>query len=491
MTNQTQKTFTGRTRERKTRRSVLITDRLARLLISVGGIGTIIAVLGVCAFLVWVAAPLFFPATVEDLHTLDGQRGGALLHLGVDEYQNLGWILRDDGSVQVFRLDNGDLRDTQQILEPGQLSAVSFLIRGDMAFLGRSDGYVQMATIGFEPDILNLDDVPVDLVAALDQDDVSLVDYEDGVLERTPAGQYRFQRLNVELGREVFLGRGPVHRLHHVIGPNGPLVAAVVQAPGGVPQAATSDAAEIAEDAEPEPEDTPALAGLDDDPPMADPLDDRLGLLLITGEERSNFLTGATTLEFFEPKSLPFDRTLADLPDHLALAAAGDNLYTVWNDGKIERFNITNPAESFIAQSSQLIQTDRSLTSLAFALGNNTLLWGDSAGDITAGFPVPREDYQGQELGGMPTTSQDDKVFVPAKELRGGNSTAATAIASSARSRLVLTGYENGEIKLFNVTHASQLMSLKLPKAEPIRGFGHGAQGRRPAAGDADHALCG
>ena len=62
-------TITGRRRQRQTRWTVKLIDRLAKRLIIVGGIGTIAAVLSVCVFLLWVAAPLMFSPQV------DGRRG--------------------------------------------------------------------------------------------------------------------------------------------------------------------------------------------------------------------------------------------------------------------------------------------------------------------------------------------------------------------------------------------------------------------------------
>ena len=53
-------TITGRRRERRTRWTVKLIDRLAKRLIVIGGIGTIAAVLSVCVFLIWVAWPLIF-----------------------------------------------------------------------------------------------------------------------------------------------------------------------------------------------------------------------------------------------------------------------------------------------------------------------------------------------------------------------------------------------------------------------------------------------
>ena len=53
-------TFSGYQRQRKTRLSVRMGEIFSRLLITLGGIGTIIAIVLVCVFLVWVAVPLFF-----------------------------------------------------------------------------------------------------------------------------------------------------------------------------------------------------------------------------------------------------------------------------------------------------------------------------------------------------------------------------------------------------------------------------------------------
>ena len=47
----------------------MIVERLARTLISVAGFGTIFAVGTICLFLVWVVAPLFFPAKIGATHS--------------------------------------------------------------------------------------------------------------------------------------------------------------------------------------------------------------------------------------------------------------------------------------------------------------------------------------------------------------------------------------------------------------------------------------
>ena len=59
MTENTQAgAFTGRKRDRRPKASVKVVDRIAQSLITVGGLGSILAVSMVGVFLVWVAAPL-------------------------------------------------------------------------------------------------------------------------------------------------------------------------------------------------------------------------------------------------------------------------------------------------------------------------------------------------------------------------------------------------------------------------------------------------
>lgn len=59
------KSFTGQPRRRKTRWTVRLTEVLSRSIITVGGLGTIAAIITVGVFLVYVAAPLFRSASVS------------------------------------------------------------------------------------------------------------------------------------------------------------------------------------------------------------------------------------------------------------------------------------------------------------------------------------------------------------------------------------------------------------------------------------------
>src|SRR6516164_4883099 len=105
--------FTGYQRQRKTRMSVRFWEIFSRGLIAGGGIGTIVAIILVAVFLVWVASPLFFGATFQETATYKapwnqvvGQavpaasnRQPGLLQFGTDPDQVLGWALLADGTI--------------------------------------------------------------------------------------------------------------------------------------------------------------------------------------------------------------------------------------------------------------------------------------------------------------------------------------------------------------------------------------------------------
>src|SRR4029079_15105693 len=103
------KSFSGRTRTRKTSPLVRWTDRIATGVIAIGGLGTIAAVLLVCVFLVMVAVPLFEPASINDERSFatSSWSDQSPRLVAMDEYRLIGWALLPNGKLHAFRLDNG------------------------------------------------------------------------------------------------------------------------------------------------------------------------------------------------------------------------------------------------------------------------------------------------------------------------------------------------------------------------------------------------
>ena len=91
---------------KKTRRWVLIADRIADMVISVGGILVIAAVLGIMIFLVYEVVPLFGGGTVQSHsdYTLDVKRE-PILGLSIDEHKTIAACAMKDATVSAWHAE--------------------------------------------------------------------------------------------------------------------------------------------------------------------------------------------------------------------------------------------------------------------------------------------------------------------------------------------------------------------------------------------------
>ncbi len=423
-----QVSFTGRARRRTTRPAVKLADRTARLLITVGGAGTIVAVIGVFLFLVWVAAPLFIPAEagVAGRHAAPFD-ARAPLQVGVDEYRVLGWAALPDGSVQAFRLDDGSPRGAAFPFNGQAPSSASFSAGGGDAIFGFPDGTVRLVRIGFATSFLADEEVPQKTREALREAGPGAVsNLEDGIVGFTPEGQLRCQILKVEARPPVSAAAGPILRVGLAETTTGPLVVVLAQEESG-----------------------PVLRVLE-------------------GGEQEDFLTGETTFVLEPAGDLPFEPLSPGLPDHLLVSGSGAAVYVAWGDGALLRIDRTRPQEPFIAESGWLTSPGVALTSLRPLLGATTLAWGDAAGNLRAGFLVrdPGPGFPGlRDARRDPARSGDALAVVKSLE-EGG--VAVRSLAASSRSRLLLAGFDDGALRLYNVTRAARLTGAELGAAGPV-----------------------
>jgi len=459
--------FTGIRRQRTTRKSVVVIDKVTRGLITVGGIGTIAAVLGVAVFLVWVVLPLFLEAKVEDFEYFEHGWEKPPLHLEIDEYRLLGWAMLPSGQLEVFRLDTGERRVEEQLFDEGRLRSMSALDRSDSVVFGFADGYIQTAEIGYQTEILNPTDLPAEVLDQLDSVSPGTpVNFRDGVIEHTPLDQYRFQRLNVELKAERPVDNGSVFRVRHVIrASGGPMIAAVAEHRPGLPMPGP----DTGEDTEADEE----IADLEA-PAVDMPVDAAVGMgeseirvHVVAVEEKSNFLTGKSELIFSEPVRIPYEALSPAKPRFVEISGPGDNLYLAWEDGHLLRYDIGDPESAEIIERGRLIPEGERLTVFGFILGKATLVWGDSDGEITGGFAVRTEDVVQGRIETLEHTDLARDVLVSAKQLADEGSP-ALALAPSERTRLLLAGFEDGTIELSNVTHAARLTRVRVPSEQSV-----------------------
>ncbi|MCX5661550.1 MAG: ABC transporter permease subunit [Planctomycetota bacterium] len=434
------KQFTGRTRQRKTRWTVHLGDVVAKNLITVGGLGTIIAVLMVAVFLVVVAFPLFLPGSVKGQAKIASpDLSNKPLNLAADEYQLLAWTLFPDGNLEVIRLDNGKVMERRAISaraseapastqpaadaeaatpaapaeKPPVLTAWHFGESGTVA-LGFADGSTRVGTIAFEVDLLDAEDLPERLRSLAVG---KLEEHDGGLLERLPNGQLRLHKLAVKLGEPVESTPGsPVRLIQGVNLTDGPL-----------------------------------LAVLSDD-----------GRLILNSlHTKRNFLTKKATITK-EEATLPFKPDAHGLPAHMLLSGMGDNVLLAWPDGRLLRYDTRDLEAPKLAEEVALLADPaQRVTAFQFMLGNTTILVGDSSGRVSAWFRIkpPR------------ATTVDGSLLVKARELPS-SATAGTGVVClgvSARSRIFAAGYADGSAKLYQLTSGKLLADLKTTAGQPLR----------------------
>ena len=420
--NEAPKTFTGRRRERKTRRGVKIADAVSRSLITMGGVGTIIAVSTVCVFLVYVAAPLFTKASMEaaQRYPVPWQESAEQpIHISMDEYQLMGWAMFADGTIQVFRCDTGQMLGTRRPLFEGRtLTAWSFNTDDDDVCFGFNDGQVKLGRITIEISFLGENQVAEE-VKTTPVGRIS--EHEEALYVHPQPEQFRRHRFNVTLQEPVQLADGPIDLIGHTIRGSGPVIV--------------------------------VLSG------------QSLAVNAVT--EVRNFLTGAVTPRVRQvnvPYTPPADKPA---PAYLLISGLADTSYLVWRDGFMQRYDTRDLDTPQLAETLDLVpEKDRHLTALRFLIGRTTLISGDSAGQITAWFRIAND-------------SRPDMTMLAETHDLGMAGAAVTALSGSARSRLLAAGFADGRVRLFHVTTHQLVTETPVPQTDgdaPIQAIALGAR---------------
>lgn len=436
--------FTGRVRRRQTKLSVKIGDIAARSLISLGGIGTIIAVSAVCLFLVWEALPLFQDAEIHDRsnYAMPGERAAAddqpVLHLATDDHQTIGYVVTRDGLVTAFRYDTGEPVAEDQLFEDRELTAWSFGGQEGDAVFGFADGSVQMGKLSFETQFLDAEDVPESL---RDLEVNALAAHDGGVITRTPVGQFRMRRVAVDFRDPVTLEEpSPVLRLSHT-------------QRGGR---------------------TVFVSYLKDG-----------RLLLNELRERRNLMTGDVRTELSD-RVLPFELPEGrGAPDHVLMAGLGDNIYVVWNDGYLLRYDLRDRENPRVVEAVDLAPEEGvDLTSVGFMVGRHSLVTGDSTGRVRVWFRVPVD--KAAELEARGETEQAAEVEGPVVVRVVGDGmrlvnahtlstptegVPVTALGRSQGSRMLSIGYADGAVRVMHVTANELVLQAAVEGEQGVDGI--------------------
>ncbi|MEX0887666.1 MAG: ABC transporter permease subunit [Phycisphaeraceae bacterium] len=432
-------TLTGRQRRRRTTLRVKVGDIVARSLITVGGIGTILAVLGVCLFLVWEAAPLFFAGEAREQASYARPWRDAAdarpLHLAVDDHRNLAWTVMPDGKLHVFLLATGETIDQRDLFPDRELTAASFGEGGGDAVFGFANGQVQRADITFETSFISRADIPA---AYHDMSVDEVRAYREGAVVLTPRDQFRYRAVKIALDEPADLDEpSPIRHLSHTTRRTGPIMVSYTD-------------------------------------------DGRL--LLSEMRRRRNLMTGQVRVELSDcdlPFTLPADR---GAPDYIQMVGLGDNIFVIWDDGHLLRYDLRDRDNPRVVEAIDLVpEPGETLTAAGFMLGRHSLVTGDSLGRTRVWFRIPAREAQRIEAAGVVDAldavdqapeggfEADGMRMVNAHELPGPASGAAvTSLGRSLRSRMLSVGYSDGTVRLYHVTADNLVLETRARTGDAI-----------------------
>ena len=126
----------------------LAADRWMGRLIRVGGVGVVLAVFGMLAFLIVQVFPLFIGATVAPISALTVP--ATAMGFGEDEYGEVPFVVLADGSLVFQRSKDGTKAlDWAPSLGDRRVSSVKSYPRTGLVFLGLSDGTVMEVRVSY------------------------------------------------------------------------------------------------------------------------------------------------------------------------------------------------------------------------------------------------------------------------------------------------------------------------------------------------------
>lgn len=405
------KHFTGRQRRLKTRSSVRFGDKFSRAVITIGGIGTIIAVLLICVFLVWEVIPLFRSPELNDAaHYQPSSSTAAPRLLELTDDGRLGWSVEQDGSWRVFHTADGQLvkEHPAEGSSFADVQALRLLPGGGLA-LAKTGGKIFVGKIATKTNYISAaKDLPAEFQSPSESSPDTLI--SDGQLwTRTSEGLVRAMKVDVELEPEIALD--------------------------GDQEIAAVDFVTL------------TASGISKSPEY---------LLLVVNKAGDARLVTASKKRIGNSMKVASGMIFnvldeqQRLPQYVRMSGLGAYVYCAWEDGTVRRYLTRDPSKPQLIDTLDLVpEAGATLTSCEMLEGRTTLLVGDSTGRVQAWFPVnPPKGSDTQET-----------ILTRGHEWKLGDSP-ITQLTTTARNRSILTVDAAGKSHLLYATNERVLAEL-------------------------------
>jgi phosphate transport system permease protein len=401
--------FTGRARRRATRPWVRASDSLARLLITFGGIGTIVAVLLVGVFLLAVALPLFRPARAR----LDGVAAvpfaaSVPAAVALDESAAVAVAIAlprrdddadaDDGGVTLMSVADGVVLARTPAAECGLAGATAIrIVPGTrMAAVGCADGSLRTGQIGMESTFIDAAALPAE---AHELRRGAAVVTPGGVVARADNGRYARVAVVTELAAATRSLVKPIVDIDVTAASGGPLVAALDEAGRVRVESVTS---------------------------------------------RRNLLTDEVVTSAVGSTIEPIE---GFTPRFVRVSELGDQLFLFAADGAARRYVIRDVEAPVEMETFDAAPGEPGVTAVERLFGGSSFAVADSAGRVRVFFTARTEQ-----------AAADGLAVVAAHDFATAGP--VTALAASPRSRLFAAATADGRVRLLQATRAATVLDL-------------------------------
>ncbi len=408
-------------RDRKTRSRVHAADRTARVTITIGGVGVIVAVLAIGVYLAIVAMPLFRAASLElqDDALLAGLPGDALT-VEVDEYRSAVLTVRPDGQLELWRLGAAEPFSSVSLVPEGRtLTAWSYASASGHAAMGYDDGSLQLGTVRLATRVVPDATAPAEALD-LEPGQQRVVPLDDGTraLALREGAQLRLVQAQIDLAEPVQVdeGEGPIRLIDYRDDGRNRFFVAVREDGTGLHAAV------------------------------------RIVRPLGGGEPTIRLQT--TPLEIgLKDRESDSGQLLGALPGWLFVTAAGDQVIAVWPGGEARRYALAEvDGERAFRRMERVQVASGEVTWAGKLLGAQTILIGDDNGHISGWF-----------IARQPTSPAPDALqLVRGASIRVGEAPIVSA-GVSARDRSVIAADAAGEILVTHMTSAKRIAHMRVP----------------------------
>ena len=409
--------YAGLRRRKQTPWRVKFGDALVSRLITIGGMGTIAAVLLVVLVLLATAWPLHRSPQLSAWRVVPADIAG-VRHAGCDEFGLIVWAVGDAGRLSVLSAATGQ---TIQVYDPPgtldrQVTSSAVSIDRQQLVLGFSDGTFQRATFVFQTSLLTENQLPADLGLSADE---PVIVHEGAI----------YQRFDESAVRRLQLAP-PVWSAPEKIADRS-LVSLDFIPPDTSNQFSQQASAKM-------------LAATDSE------------LIVVDIEARENLLTGELTQEVVIARGALESRSKRP-PMAIMLANMGTQAIVAWDNGTLDRFALTSTGPQIVESVSGLLKGGR-ITAATPMLARQTLLLGDDTGRLH-GWNIVQTDDAGAAQDGYRLTATHEIAIAE---------TAITSLSSSSASHLAVVGCADSQLALVLTTTDSLLRRSPLPESLEI-----------------------